>query len=89
MSFFYDLISELGLNEVKVKPHASIIFDEGMSFCGNFKIENISGNEVCLRDNKTKYMFFGEKLNIKTIAKGEIVIKGIITKIEVQGESHG
>ncbi len=87
MSFFYDFLEYFNLSELGDKIYISFIFDIGVMVIGNVKIKTLSETKICFYGKKSKIVIVGEKLRIKTLSKGEIVVQGKIFDVK-SGENE-
>ena len=78
MSFFYDFLDLMSIDDLTDKICCNIVFDEGIKIVANFKIEELTENEIVLKIKKTRIKILGRELTVLTYAKGEIEIKGKI-----------
>lgn len=78
MSFFYDFLDLISIDDLTDKICCNIVFGEGVKVVANFKIEDLKENEIVLKIKKTRIKIFGKELTVLTYAKGEIEIKGKI-----------
>ena len=85
MSFFYDIFESSGIGNVSSKTIIVIAVGVGASVVGNVKLKHIEDNCIILASKKEKIAVFGEKLIVKSISKGEIVISGNVARAEVEG----
>lgn len=84
MSFFYDFLKYFDIKDLDAKITITTIVGIGTIVIGKIKIKNIQENEVKFLANKKVISVFGENLSIKTISKGELVIRGEVKKIEME-----
>lgn len=81
MSFFYDFLKELHIDDLSDKVAISMILNEGIMILGNIKLLNFSEESIVLSLKDKEIVVEGENLKIKTIAKGELVVVGNILKV--------
>ena len=62
--------------ENKNKIYCDLILGSAIKVLADFKIDDLSENEVVLRCKKYKLKIYGSCLKIVTLAKGEIEIVG-------------
>lgn len=84
MSFFYDFLKYFDIKDLDAKTTITTIIGLGIVVIGKIKIKNIQENEVKFSANKKVISVCGENLSIKTISKGELVIRGEVKKIEME-----
>lgn len=86
MSFFYDFLNEIKVNELSNKVTISIILNEGAMVVGKIKVISFSSEVVvlCVSDRMVKIE--GENLKIKTASKGEIVIIGNVKRVSEKND---
>lgn len=80
MSFFYDFLDEIGIGDNK-DFYCFIVFGKGVSFVGNYKIISMEQQEIELEIKKKIYVISGSDLSVKSMGKGEIVIRGNISGV--------
>ena len=88
MSFFNDFLESFKLNDTAGKTIVSMIVDVGIMVVGKIKILNLDDQKIIIKSNKDILHITGEKLKIKSLAKGEIVVAGSITEIGL-GDKNG
>lgn len=76
MSFFCDFFKMLSIDDLTDKICCDIILGYGVRFLANFKIENLSEDEIILKCKKTRIKIIGNDLKILSFSKGEIEISG-------------
>ena len=86
MSFFYDFLNEIKVNDLSNKVTISIILNEGAMVVGKIKVISFSSEAVvlCVGDRMVKIE--GENLKIKTASKGEIVIIGNVKRVSEKND---
>jgi hypothetical protein len=75
MSFFNDFFNEIGFNSSE-RLAVTVVFGKGAYVFGAYKILALAESEIVVLVKKKYYKIFGEKLKIKTMSKGEMVIVG-------------
>lgn len=81
MSFFYDVFDILGIDDISNSLSINFVENKGMVIVGKFKILTLNDCLVQIKSNKNLIKIEGEELMIKTVSKGELVIKGKIFSI--------
>lgn len=81
MSFFYEFLDSIKIDELGDKVNCSIIFNHGVKILADFKIESLHKDEVVLKCKKSKIKIMGSDLEVVTIAKGEIEISGNVNGV--------
>lgn len=76
MSFFYDFINSLSIDDLGNKVCSSLVFDCGVRISANFKIETLQEDEIVLKCKKNRIKVIGKNLKVVSLAKGEIEIAG-------------
>ena len=76
MSFFNTFFKELGVTQDKNNIAISVIFGKGAMLVCDYKILSLEEYEVVVQVNKMNIKIYGEKLKIKTMSKGELVVLG-------------
>jgi len=81
MSFFNELFEDLDIKQVS--DDLSIRYEQnvGIGVIGNFKILTLNEQNIWLKTSNGLVQIEGEKLSVKTITKGELIIKGKILKL--------
>ena len=82
MSFFCDVLNYFKLNDINDKVLISLIPGNGVVVYGNFKIKDVSENNMVLCSKKDNVFIAGENLKISTITKGELVLSGLINEVK-------
>ena len=76
MSFFYDFLDSIGVEDLKNKISCTLIIGSAVKIISDIKIENLQDDEIVLECKKTKLKILGEGLKILNLSKGEIEITG-------------
>ena len=87
MSFFYDVFSDLIKTKDLKDLSITMIVGKGMLLEGEFKILSLSEDLIAVKYNKKTIEISGENLIIKTMAKGELAIWGVINNINFGGNN--
>ena len=74
MSFFNDFLESFSIEDFGDKIYCDFIFGEAVKVLANFKVENLSENEIILKCRKTRIKIFGKELKIMSLAKGELEV---------------
>ena len=85
MSFFNDFLESFKSDDSAGKTIVSMIVGVGIMVVGKIKIMNLDDENIVIKSNKDVLKINGEKLKIKSLAKGEIVVSGNITEIGLGG----
>lgn len=85
MSFFNDIYECFKVTEPSKKITISLVLGEGAVAVGNFKIAAIEGDSIVIKSKAETATIFGESLILRSASRGELVVRGKITKIEVGG----
>ena len=85
MSFFNDFLESFKIDDSAGKTIVSMIVGVGIMVVGKIKIMNLDDENIVIKSNKDVLKINGEKLKIKSLAKGEIVVSGNITEIGLGG----
>ena len=67
MSFFYNFLESIEIDDFKNKIICSLIFGSAIKIMANIKIENLQEDEIVLVCNKTRIKILGEELKIFTL----------------------
>ncbi len=78
MSFFNDFVKSLSIDDVKNQICCDLILGVALKVSANFKIEDLSENEIILNCKKKRIKITGSELEIVSLAKGELEIVGNI-----------
>ena len=81
MSFFYDVFSYFNISPEEDSNLISFIPNVGVVVYGDYKICDLSAEEIVLLKKNIKVKFNGSELFIKSMSKCEVVIEGKISKI--------
>ena len=81
MSFFNELFEDLDIKQVS--DNLSIRYEQnvGIGVIGNFKILTLNEQNIWLKTSNGLVQIEGENLSVKTMTKGELIIKGKILKL--------
>lgn len=82
MSFFNELFEDFDIRESH--DNLSIRYEQngGLAVIGNFKVLTLNEQNIWLKTKKELVQIEGEKLMVKTMTKGELVIKGKVFEIK-------
>ena len=81
MSFFNAIFKELDISEDKNNIMISTIIGKGAMLVCDYKILSFEDYEIVVLVNKISLKIYGEKLKIKTMSKGELVISGNVVGV--------
>lgn len=81
MSFFNAIFKELGVGDDKENIMISVVIGKGAMLVSDYKILSFEDYEIVVLVNKISLKIYGEKLKIKTIAKGELVVSGNVVGV--------
>lgn len=81
MSFFCDIFSYFKLNDYDKYGLISYIPNIGIVVYGGYKIENLEENKLLFVKDKKKLVIEGDRLKIKHMSSGEIVVEGCVKNI--------
>ena len=87
MSFFYDVFSALGIDDISNNLSINFVEEKGIVVVGNFKILTLNDELLQLKTKKNLIKIKGENLAMKTVSKGEIVVMGKVFSIRA-GEKN-
>ena len=76
MSFFYDFLKSVELNDIANEIIISAVLGTGVMILGNIKVLELNENEIVFSDKKNEYKIVGKNLILNSIAKGELNVKG-------------
>lgn len=83
MSFFNDFLDYFKVKDLTNKVSLSMIVGVGLIVVGKIKILNFSEELIEIKADKQKIILSGEELSISTMSKGEIIVAGIVKKIDI------
>lgn len=83
MSFFYDFLDYFKVNDLNEKVSVFAVLGTGIVIMGKFTIINLDPEVVELKSGKTFISVHGQNLEVKSIARGEVVLTGKLIKVEV------
>lgn len=83
MSFFNDFLDFFKVKDLTNKVSLSMIVGVGLIVVGKIKILNFSEELIEIKADKQKINLYGEELSISTMSKGEIIVAGIVKKIDM------
>ena len=81
MSFFNAIFKELDISEDKNNIMISTIIGKGAMLICDYKILSFEDYEIVVLVNKISLKIYGEKLKIKTMSKGELVVSGNVVGV--------
>ena len=81
MSFFNAIFKELDISEDKNNIMISTIIGKGAMLVCDYKILSFEDYEIVVLVNKISLKIYGEKLKIKTMSKGELVVSGNVVGV--------
>ena len=81
MSFFNAIFKELDIIEDKNNIMISTIIGKGAMLVCDYKILSFEDYEIVVLVNKITLKIYGEKLKIKTMSKGELVVCGNVVGV--------
>lgn len=81
MSFFNAIFKELDIIEDKNNIMISTIIGKGAMLVCDYKILSFEDYEIVVLVNKISLKIYGEKLKIKTMSKGELVVSGNVVGV--------
>ena len=83
MSFFSDILEYFKIDKLGENLAISMVVGMGLVVLGNVKILNLNDSFIDLSYKKQLLHIYGDNLKIKSAARGEFVVCGNITRIEV------
>ena len=84
MSFFDDFFKQFEIKSVDDEVIVSFIVGVGVSVFGKIKIGEFDESEIVIISKNKRLKIIGEKLKIKSVAKGELFIFGNVKGVVVE-----
>lgn len=82
MSFFNDFLDSFSSELHSKKVVFTFVFDVGLMVVGDVRLKDVTADLIQIISGYNEFFVYGHDLVIKSIAKGEMLISGKITKIE-------
>ena len=76
MSFFTEIFKNASIEEVSKNIICSLVVGQSVKIIANYKLDNISNDEIVLKINKERIKVFGTNLTVVSMSKGEIDVEG-------------
>ena len=87
MSFFNDIFNEFKV-DLDDRITLSYIENKGVHIVGKFEVLTFNNSIIKLKTRKNIFVIEGENFEIKTIAKGELMVVGKVFNIALGDQKH-
>lgn len=87
MSFFYDFLKSLAIDDLSSDITITTIVGHGIMVVGNFRVKEIGSDLIVVSSGKEKISISGKSLSVLTLAKGEIAISGRVENIALENKN--
>lgn len=81
MSFFSEILDLSIADSIKDEIAVELVMGTSVRIIGKLKIDNMTSDEIVLKNKKNKVKIFGTNLNICSMAKGEMEIEGNVSGV--------